>query len=82
MIVDLIDLGYIPYIEHTGSAWNTNAVLALIRQLWDQRMLLTNYTTNNIECCSVHLQKSKEYWLTDTIEKLESMHQELTSQLL
>lgn len=79
---ELINLGYIPNIEESGSAWNSNAVLALIQELWDNRMLLSNHNTDNIECCTIHLSKPKEYWFTDAIPKLQSMHEELTDQLL
>lgn len=76
-----IFLGYIPVYNPPNTLWNSNAILALIRELWDRRLLLTNHTTDNLQCCRVHLGKHRNYWYRDTDALLESMHQEFSAML-
>lgn len=74
-------LGYIPVYNPPNNPWNSDAVLTLIRELWDRRLLLTDHTTGHLQCCRVHINKSRRYWYRNTASKLNSMHQELSALL-
>jgi hypothetical protein len=62
---ETIDLGYIPEFTDPTDLWTSSeAILTNLRILWDKRRLLTvHYPTEEISCCSVHLQKPISYWL-------------------
>ena len=62
-----IDLGYIPAgvepLPGEDSYLSSYSVIASIIKLWDMRKLLTvHHPLNNIDCCTVELNKNPEYW--------------------
>lgn len=75
-----MDLGFIPgnvETSNTGSADTTSAaMIAGLRELWDQRRMLRSVTPLRVNGM-IHLRKSKQFWRTDKITKFRALMGEI-----